>query len=650
MSPLSMLVRPTPPSAWLGIAVALLFITMESLLTLPLHRITRESTPSVIYLLGVVLVSIVWGLWLGVATALASVVAFVYLFVTPISNLADSDVRDVTPLVVFVSVAVVVSALANQSRRRAAQAQESDLTADMARLLLDTDDIAAALPAVSRKITQALDLPAAAIEPEVSASGAEDRRPDRTVPDEIAADGSAREGARRTAFPLRHDGTVLGTLRVPDGVPDRQVLRLEQRVVPPLASLLHAARERAAMVNALALNGEELRARAAQQAALRRVATLVARAVNPAEVFHAVTTEVSRLLDDRHTTLLHFEPDETVTIVATNQPGLLALPHSRWRAVTRDDGLVENGSVAELVRRTGHAARTDSYADLTGPGNACRLALGIQSAVAVPIVVENRLWGTVTVTSAEAEPLPQDAEKRITDFTDLAATAIANADSRAQLIASRARIATAADEARQRIERDLHDGAQQHLIAISLNLRAAEEADLSREQLRAHMAQAATSLSAVMADLRELARGIHPAILGAGGLAPALKALARRSAIPVGLRVDTDHRPPTPVEIAAYYVVSESLTNAAKHSQASAVDVDVTTEPDMLKLAIHDDGVGGADPSRGSGLTGLQDRVEALGGHLAISSPPGAGTSLVVTIPTRTGKPAADLGHVPAPR
>ncbi|GAA2584724.1 hypothetical protein GCM10010399_13430 [Dactylosporangium fulvum] len=649
-SPLSMLVRPTPPSPWLGTAVALLFIVVESLLTYPLHEFTKESTPSVIYLLGVVLVSIVWGLWLGVATALVSVVAFVSFYVRPISNLTDSDVRDVTPLVVFVTVAVVVSALANQSRRRAEQAQESDLTADMARLLLDTDDVTAALPTVSRKITQALNLPTAVIEPAPRSPGAEDPDPDRMLPDESAAGEIVLEDGRITAFPLHHDGTLLGTLRVPAGVSDRQVDRLRQRVVPPLVSLLHAARERGAMVNTLAARGEELQQRAAQQAALQRVATLVARAVSPADVFHAVTTEVSRLLDNRHTTLLHYEPDGTVTIISTNQPGLMALPGNRWRTTARANGHVGNSSVTDLVRRTGRAARTDSYADDTVPGNACRRTLGIQAAVAVPIVVENRLWGTLAVTSAQAEPLPQDAEARITDFTDLAATAIANADSRAQLIASRARIATAADEARQRIERDLHDGAQQHLIAISLELRAAEDIDMPPEQLRAHMAHAATSLTAVVTDLRELARGIHPAILGAGGLAPALKALARRSAIPVELHIHTDHRPPTPVEVAAYYVVSESLTNAAKHSQASVVDVSVTTQSDMLQLAIHDDGVGGADPSRGSGLTGLRDRVEALGGHLAITSPLNVGTSLLVTIPTPTDAQTAELPHVPAQR
>ncbi|GAA0727246.1 DUF4118 domain-containing protein [Dactylosporangium roseum] len=649
-SPLSLLVRPTPPSAWLGIAVALLFIVLESLLTYPLHAFTKESTPSVIYLLGVVLVSIVWGLWLGVATALVSVVAFVSLYVRPVRTLADSDVRDVTPLLVFVTVAVVVSALANQSRRRAAQAQESDLTADMARLLLDTDDVVAALPAVSRKITQALDLPTATIEPAPRSPGAAAPDPDRTVPGEYTTGEIVHADGRQTALPLRHDGTLLGTLRVPAGMPDRQVDRLRQRVIPPLVSLLHAARERGSMLDALAARGEELQQRAAQQAALRRVATLVARAASPAEVFHAVTTEVSRLLDDRHTTLLHYEPDGTVTVVSTNQPSLMVLPGSRWRTTAHENGQAGNGSVTDMVWRTGRAARTDSYADDADPGNACRRALGIQAAVAVPIVVEDRLWGTLAVTSAQAEPLPPDAEARITDFTDLAATAIANADSRAQLIASRARIATAADEARQRIERDLHDGAQQHLIAIGLELRAAEDVDMPPEQLRAHMAHAATSLTAVVTDLRELARGIHPAILGAGGLAPALKALARRSAIPVQLHIHTDHRPPTPVEVAAYYVVSESLTNAAKHSQASVVDVNVTTQSDMLQLAIHDDGVGGADPARGSGLTGLRDRVEALGGHVAITSPPNVGTSLLVTIPTRTDAQTADPPHVPAQR
>ncbi|MFG2040367.1 DUF4118 domain-containing protein [Dactylosporangium sp. NPDC048998] len=657
-SPLSILVRPTPPSKWLGISVALLFLVLETLLTYPLHAFTKESTPSVIYLLGVVVVSIVWGLWLGVSMALASVGVFIFFYVHPISNLFDSDIRDVTPIVVFIGVAAVASALADQSRMRAARAQESDLTADMARLLLNNNnDVDSVLPAVAQQIRNALDLPMAAIEPEPSVPDAVATSPDGVVtfpgavaaapdgtaafPDGVAGGGTGHADARQTVFPLQHDGTLLGTLHVPAGLPVRQVQRLRQRVVPPLASLLHAARERAAMVNTLAARGEELQALATQQAALRRVATLVARAVSPAEVFHAVTAEVSRLLDNRHTTLLHYEPDDSVTIVSTNQPGLMALAGSRGPAAAPyESGKLETGSVAELVRRTGRPVRADSYSG-ADPVSTRRRELGIHSAVAVPILVEERLWGTIIVTSARPEPLPQDAEARITDFTDLAATAIANADSRSQLVASRARIATAADETRQRIERDLHDGAQQHLIAISLELRAAEEAELPAEQLRAHMAHAATSLTEVATDLRELARGIHPAVLATGGLVPALKMLARRSAVPVELRVEADRRPPAPVEIAAYYVVSESLTNAARHSGASVVQVEVTTQPDMFRLAIRDDGVGGADPARGSGLTGLWDRVETLGGHMVMTSPPNGGTSLLVTIPTRTGEQPA---------
>ncbi|MEV8516813.1 DUF4118 domain-containing protein [Dactylosporangium sp. NPDC051484] len=640
VSPLSILVRPTPPSKWLGISVALLFLALETLLSYPLHAFTKETTPSVIYLLGVVVVSIVWGWWLGVATALASVGMFVLFYVHPIGNLVDSDVRDVTSIVVFIAVAAVAGALADQSRMRAARLQESDLTADMARLLLDdNNDVDSVLPAVAQQISSAFDLPMAAIE----------AKP--VVPGGGGAGQAAHADAGQTVFPLEHDSTLLGELRVPAGLPHRQVDRLRQRVVPPLASLLYAARERAAMLSTLAARGEELQALATQQAALRRVATLVARAVSPAEVFHAVTAEVSRLLDDRHTTLLHYEADDTVTIVSTNQPGLMALAGSRGPATAPyENGKLETGSVAELVRRTGRAVRADSRCG-ADPGSTRRRALGIDSAVAVPILVEGRLWGTIIVTSARPEPLPQDAEARITDFTDLTATAIANADNRTQLIASRARIATAADETRQRIERDLHDGAQQHLIAISLELRAAEETEMPPEQLRAQMARAATSLTEVATDLRELARGIHPAVLGTGGLVPAIKMLARRSAIPVELHVDgSAGRPPAPVEIAAYYVVSESLTNAARHSGASVVRVEVTMRPDTFRLAIRDDGVGGADPARGCGLTGLWDRVETLGGHMVVTSPPDGGTSLLATIPIRAGEQPALPRQAPAQR
>jgi signal transduction histidine kinase len=205
-----------------------------------------------------------------------------------------------------------------------------------------------------------------------------------------------------------------------------------------------------------------------------------------------------------------------------------------------------------------------------------------------------------------------------------------------ELTASRARIVSAGDEARRRFERDLHDGAQQRLVSLGMNLRSAQDLlppDL--EDLHRQMADIVDGLVGVSKDLQDISRGIHPAVLSRGGLAPALKTLARRSAVPVELRLGVDRRLPDCAEVAAYYVVAESLTNAAKHAQASGVTVEVEADADDLRLAIHDDGSGGADSRRGSGLLGLRDRVEALGGHLFVSSPIGSGTSLTATIPLR---------------
>ncbi|WP_433087016.1 sensor histidine kinase [Dactylosporangium sp. CA-052675] len=265
--------------------------------------------------------------------------------------------------------------------------------------------------------------------------------------------------------------------------------------------------------------------------------------------------------------------------------------------------------------------------------------------MAFPLRHGNTLLGTLHVPAGTPERHVQRLRQRVVPpLSSLLQAALTNADNRAQLIASRARIAAAADEARQRIERDLHDGAQQHLIAIGLELRAAQAAGTGTapEQMRSEIVHAVASLNEVIADLRELARGIHPSVLATGGLKPALRALARRSATPVEMHVDTDRRLSSTIETAAYYLVSESLTNAARHAHASVVQITVTTDADTLRLAIHDDGIGGADPARGSGLTGLRDRVETLGGRLTITSPPGAGTSLLATIPiARTDAAAA---------
>jgi signal transduction histidine kinase len=236
--------------------------------------------------------------------------------------------------------------------------------------------------------------------------------------------------------------------------------------------------------------------------------------------------------------------------------------------------------------------------------------------------------------STKDRPLPPDTEARLAQFTELVATAIANADSRAELTASRARVVAAADESRRRIERDLHDGTQQRLVSLALALSAAQATvPPELDQLTADLSETASGLADALEDLREIARGIHPAILSQGGLGPALKTLARRAPVPVQLDIRAGRRLPEAVGVAAYYVVSEALTNAAKHARASVVHVELKAEDSIVELAIRDDGVGGARPDRGSGLIGLSDRVEALGGTFEIQSSPGRGTSLLAKIP-----------------
>jgi signal transduction histidine kinase len=249
-------------------------------------------------------------------------------------------------------------------------------------------------------------------------------------------------------------------------------------------------------------------------------------------------------------------------------------------------------------------------------------------------MVEGRLWGMIAVGSSLEQPLPPDTEGRLASFTELVATAIANAASRADLAASRARIVAAADETRRRIERDLHDGIQQQLVNLILELNLAEGTeDCEVGELKAQLARTARGLAGTLEGVREIARGIHPAILSRGGLEPALRTLARRSAVPVELDLRAERRLPEHVEVAAYYVVSEALTNAAKHAHASAVNVELCTHDAVLRVAIRDDGIGGADVSRGSGLVGLSDRIEAFGGRLYVTSPTGDGTTIVVEIP-----------------
>ena len=369
----------------------------------------------------------------------------------------------------------------------------------------------------------------------------------------------------------------------------------------------------------------ELHAIADEQAALGRVATLVARAAPPGEVFTAVAGEVHGLLDTDLTAVSRYDPDDMATVVGA------------WAAIAGpplDVGYqrrLGERTVRTLVFRTGRPARIDDLGEEAGPWVT---AADVRSAVGVPISVEGRLWGVISVASGRGRPLPADTEERLAGFTELVATAIANAEAQAQLTASRARLVATADQTRLRIERDLHDGAQQRLVQAIITLKLAlRELDGSSEDAAGLVERALETTESANQELRELARGIHPAVLRRGGLTPALKALAQRSPIRVVLEPGNGARLPEPTEITAYFVISEALVNAAKHSGASTVRVAVQTLDGELRLSISDDGVGGADPVRGSGLIGLKDRVDAAGGTLTFRSPPGEGTSIVVELP-----------------
>jgi GAF domain-containing protein len=370
-------------------------------------------------------------------------------------------------------------------------------------------------------------------------------------------------------------------------------------------------------------SGEALARLAEEQAALRRVATLVAHRLGPEPVFRAVADEVSVLFGPSVSAIVRFEDDDKVTVLADR---------GGWNS-TGSRVELDPDYVVSSVRKTHGAARFDTD-DPAAPGMPELVrSLGIRSAIAAPVIVEGEPWGATTIVAFDRS-FPPDAERRLVEFTELVATAIANAESKSALNASRRRIVAASDETRRQIERDLHDGTQQRLVSVGLAVRAAE-ANLppERDDLRAQLSGIATGLVAAVEDLQEISRGIHPAILSKGGLAPALRALAHRSAIPVDLDITTDVRLAEPIEVAAYFVASEALANAAKHSQASRIDVSLEQRDRSLLLSVRDDGVGGADAARGSGLVGLTDRVEALGGSISVHSREGNGTQITAELP-----------------
>ncbi len=430
------------------------------------------------------------------------------------------------------------------------------------------------------------------------------------------------------------DWGLRSSIGVPVGAESRlwgsMVVAFSRQGLLPLPADTEAQLARFTKLVATAIANTESRASLArlaeEQAVLRRVATLVARGVPPVQIFSAVSDEVTRLFGAQ-AVVLRFEHDGPA-VVFVGVPKTLDIPvGTRWE--------FQPGMASAEVYRTGRSARVDAmdWSSASGPVAGAARRLGIVCSVATPIVVEGRLWGAMNVASTD-ELLPFGMEGRLEKFTELLATAIANAESRSELAASRRRIVAASDQARRRIERDLHDGTQQRLVALALAARIAE-ADVppGRGDLRAGLSRIAAGLADAAAELQELSRGIHPAALFEHGMGPALRTLARRSAVPVDLDVTTNARCPEPIEVAAYYVASEALANAMKHAQASRIEISLTTRDSSLLLSIRDDGVGGADPARGSGLAGLADRVEALGGSIHVHSGAGAGTQITVDLP-----------------
>jgi PAS domain S-box-containing protein len=368
----------------------------------------------------------------------------------------------------------------------------------------------------------------------------------------------------------------------------------------------------------------ELERLADEQAALRRVATLVVRGASAAQVFSAVAEELERLFDAQATAIVRVEPDESMAIVASTGTGSGPMPVGGRMTL-------QSGMALARVIRTGRAARVDDFSHVSGSLAEATKRTKIRCAVAVPIMVEGSIWGSMGA-ATEREQFPADTEQRMGEFTDLVGTAISSIQAREDLAASRARIVAAADAERRRVVRDLHDGAQQRLVHSIISLKMADQALGAKDEPASELvSQALDQAERANVELRELAHGILPSVLTHGGLRAAVGALASRTLVPVEVEVSVD-RLPTPVEATAYFVIAEALTNVTKHAHATGVTVRADVADGTLRLEVRDDGVGGARPD-GSGLVGLADRLAVLDGQFSVESAPDGGTLVTADIP-----------------
>jgi len=365
---------------------------------------------------------------------------------------------------------------------------------------------------------------------------------------------------------------------------------------------------------------------ATEQRALRRVATLVASEVSPERVFTAVSEGCARVLEVNASTVVRYEIDGTATVLGRHNRDNIDVFRIGERVRADED------SALARVRRTAAPARIDDWGGLEGDIKDAMFRTGYRSTAAAPIVVAGALWGAVAI--ASEDPLAPDSENRLGAFCELASLAVASAQARADLNASRARVVRAGDEQRRRLERNLHDGAQQRLVSVALMLRLARARLTAADEDAAKLLDdASRELDTGLAELREIARGLHPAVLSDHGLERALEALTARLPVPVELDVALEERPPSDAEATAYYIAAEALTNVARHAEADEARVTIRHDGELLRVEVADDGRGGADAAAGTGLLGLRDRAEAAGGTLAISSPPGGGTVVSAALP-----------------
>jgi signal transduction histidine kinase len=364
---------------------------------------------------------------------------------------------------------------------------------------------------------------------------------------------------------------------------------------------------------------------AQEQRALRRVATLVASEATPDRVFAIVSEESARVLEVNATAVFRYEGDDTATVVGRHDRDGVGV------FKVGDRILADENTAIGRARDSGLPARVHDYFAIDSDVATTMIGAGYRSTVAAPIFVAGIPWGAVAI--AATETLPTESEARLMAFCELVSLAVASAQAREDLQSSRARIVKAGDEQRRKLERNLHDGAQQRLVSLALTLRLARTKLASDPaSLEPMLAGAAEELNKALEELRELARGLHPAALTEQGLAPAVRTLGER--LPIEVKVDDlDERLPDHLEATAYYICSEALTNVAKHAGATSARVTFAREADVLRFEINDDGRGGADPRSGSGILGLRDRAEAAGGTLFVISPPGKGTLVTATLP-----------------